>query len=481
MQITLAYDHHTEIIHVVNASALDFAINLRRRPVAFQGRVKDPIMMRQGMLALHEAIISDSRFSAQNFLFDPVITVHPDQVFWEAFSTDQSVYVRMSVATDAFEITGETTYGTTNIDFTPMLREAMLNLRSTRKTTFTISAARLAAQTGQQTYFEHKVDLPDSWVRGFLQVQSALATKPYIFTMRPVDLLSVINHFMDNISRRPPHGMRFEFKPGQAISIVLEPWNQRFWLEGTSYSGYERMVRVWGRRRLSLLLNILPFADQVTVGVLGRGLPHFYICECGAYQFTLVLSGWVQNDWSASSALDLLAPQTPINEEMVASVYNFLVRRLVVSSEDVEAHTLLDAAQVEAALFALCRDGRAMVDPATRQYRSRELFADPLNPETILARDPRLERARHLASEVTIHSVTPSETRKNETRILAAVQGQDVLVAVDAEMRVRFAQCSCPFFEDNMMSCGPCEHILAVRFAAEGRLAEPEKRDRLDL
>lgn len=488
MQVSLAYAAPTEILTSINESALDFATNLRRLPVSFRGLVKEPVVMRQMMIAMHEVIIGDFREEFRGWVLDPVITVHPDELFFEAFSTDQSAYVRLSAATDAFEVEGDTTYGTTNIDFTFALRAALNNLRSSRKTHFAVGVGGFGVQTTgsvrsvPQTHFEQKVDLPDDWVKGFLQVQSALAMKPYTFDVRPVDLMTAIRYFVDTRAKNPPHGLRYEFVPGEAIRIVLEPWEKTFFLNDTGYDGYPRVIRTWGRKRLELLLAVLPYADRVTIGLLGRGLPHFYICHCGNYKFTLVLSGWVRNDWSSTSALDLLAPQTDVSGEQIASVYNALVQHLKLSRSEVEAHTVLDSAQAEAALFRLCREGRAMYDPTTRRYRSRELFAQQLDATSILAVDPRIEQGKQLASSgaVTIHSVAPSDVRRNEIKILGTVQtdqSYETLVAVDQDLRVRFAQCGCQFFREHIMSRGPCEHILATRFAADADLAKVERME----
>jgi predicted nucleic acid-binding Zn finger protein len=336
-----------------------------------------------------------------------------------------------------------------------------------------------------RAHYENKVDLPDAWVKGFLQVQSALAMRPFTFDVRPVDLMTVIRYFMDNNARKPPRGLRFEFKAKDQVTpiiAVLEPWNEKFALAGTVYEGYDRVVRLWGRKRLELLMGVLPYAERVTVGLLGRGLPHFYICHCGPYTFTLVLSGWVRKDWSETSALDLLAPQADLTAEQIAAVYNFVNGRLKATRGEVEAHTLLTAAQAEAALFALCRQGRAIYDPVTRRYRSRELFGEPLNFETILAPDPRIERAKQISSgaagKVAVYSVGQSETRRGENKVMASVETgskhYSVLVAVDKEGRVRYAQCECDFFRDNILSRGPCEHILAARFAADEALSALE-------
>src|SRR5262249_15646001 len=71
-----------------------------RRPVRFHGRVARNIpLFRFALRALGEAIWSNDTWLSQgafgSWLLDPVITVHPDRVFFEAFSQDQSVYAML--------------------------------------------------------------------------------------------------------------------------------------------------------------------------------------------------------------------------------------------------------------------------------------------------------------------------------------------------------------------------------------------------
>jgi hypothetical protein len=273
------------------------------------------------------------------------------------------------------------------------------------------------------------------------------------------------------------NGMRYDFRPGEAISIMLDPSIDRFLLKGTTYNGYQRVVRVWGRRRLELLRWVLPFADKVTVGVIGRGLPHYYICHCGLYRFTLLLSGWSRSDWATGSAFDLLAPSRAVDTEMTAAVYNYLVQHFAAPQDEIATHTVLPEPEVHQILFELCRAGRAIYDPVSRQYRLRELFAEPLDIENLFAPDPRLDKAQDKAQElfeggkVTLLTAGPSELRKREMRATATVDDSEkalnVVLALDTEGQIRFGQCQCKFFADNIMSRGPCEHILATRLAFE--------------
>jgi hypothetical protein len=483
MDVNFAYAQPSTVAASLAGVALDFAANLRRPPVAFRGRVVQPVLLRQLLFALHDVIRGDFRWvddAEWSQILDPVITVHPDQLFFEAFSSDESVYGRLSAPLEAFEPEEPPQFGTTNIDFTWGLREALQLLRSSRPTVFAVGAQGFGVVTQAAgtpaTHFERKVDVPDGWVKGFLQVQAALAMRPFTFDVRPVDLLTCIAFFQDHKPPRPPYGLRYEFEPGQPIRIVLEPWEERITLKGTHYDGYSRTVRLWGRRRLELLRGILPYAERVTVGVLGRALPHFYICHCGPYQFVLALSGWTQNDWSKGSALELLAPRAELDPEQIAQVYRALAGALVAPPAKLAQAAGLPRDEVEQALFLLCRAGRAIFDPTTRAFRLRELFAEPLDPAAWFLPDPRLEDARELLAAGRVAPAGPppdaTEARRHETRGYFTVSDDApyaVTVSVDRHGRLRFGRCTCPFFQDNLMARGPCPHILAARLALDSQ------------
>ncbi|HEU4534850.1 MAG TPA: SWIM zinc finger family protein, partial [Polyangiaceae bacterium] len=55
------------------------------------------------------------------YVLDPVVTVHPDEVFFECFSQDESSYGRLAVGYDSFKDRGEIACGTTNVDYSSKL------------------------------------------------------------------------------------------------------------------------------------------------------------------------------------------------------------------------------------------------------------------------------------------------------------------------------------------------------------------------
>lgn len=482
MEVALSYDHQTQIVHAADWVLLDYAANTQRPPVSFKGRVKEPLYWRQLMTALHRVITSDATQPTGGWMWilDPIITVHPDEIFFEAFSTDQSVYARLSAPLEAFEIDEPVQYGTTNIDFTWRLRESLQQLRSSRTTTFSVGTGGFGVQTNigamQATHFERKVDVPDSWLKGFLQVQTAFTFKPFLFDVRPVDLLTLITFMEENKPPRPPYGLRFEFKPDLPIHAILEPWDEQpFTMHGRPYEGYERTVRLWGRRRLSLLREVLPYADRVTVGVLGRSLPHFYICHCGQYTFTLVLSGWTRNDWSTDGAFEALIPQAELRPDAVERVHHYLSQHFYATAEQITLYTDLAGAELEQTLFQLCRAGRLIYDPVSRQYRLRELFDEPLDVQQYFQPNPRLAQAEELLRLEQVEIQTMGrQAKRPETKATGIVQDGDkrhqVIASIDDNGKLRFGRCQCEFFDTYLMAKGPCEHILALRLAMETQL-----------
>jgi hypothetical protein len=72
------------------------------------------------------------------FVLDPVITVHPDEAFFECFSQDESSYGRLGASYEVFQNIGEFSCGTTNIDYSSPLYDEFQKIRSYKKTRFEV-------------------------------------------------------------------------------------------------------------------------------------------------------------------------------------------------------------------------------------------------------------------------------------------------------------------------------------------------------
>jgi|GEM_PF-330903 len=439
----------------------------QHRPVRFHAKVaKDVLPMRLALQALGQLIWQSDEWNSEwmGGLLDPLITVHPDRVFFEAFSQDQSSYGMVIVDRSCFEPEGEVRCGTTNVDFTAWLWAALAEMRSSRETHLRVGAEGFEVRTkGAGGRFEQKVEVPDEWVRGFLQLQGGMAMPGTKLTVRPVDLLSAVRHLTFTKAKVSPRALRYVLTPGQDAKLVLEPWEHEVPLRGATHGATEpRTVRTWGRRRLRLLEPLLPYADKVDIYLKGRALPHFYVVHLGpGVRFVLGLSGWTANRWTGTAGMDLLLePERDsgltervlglLRERVHASTkevaqaqgtgktHESLRDGVHASTEDVahapsegKSHGLLrdrvhvtteeaaqalgvSKAQAAGALAALCAAGRAIFDVEARSWRHRELFTSPVDLGRLYPPDARREEAERLAAAdaVRVTSETTRETRK---------------------------------------------------------------------
>src|SRR4028119_1321508 len=159
------------------------------------------------------------------FVLDPVITVHPDEVFFECFSQDESSYGRLGTSYEVFKNINEFACGTTNIDYSAALYDELQKIRSYKTTKFEIDPSGFEVQTTNEEAFKKvKIDLPDSWVRGFLQVSSAMSLPAIRFDLHPMDIYNMCFILRRHKEKQSPRSMRYILKPGEPVRVVFEPW-----------------------------------------------------------------------------------------------------------------------------------------------------------------------------------------------------------------------------------------------------------------
>lgn len=402
------------------------------------------------------------------FVLDPVITVHPDEVFFECFSQDESTYGRLGAGYEVFKNIGEFACGTTNIDYSADLYNEFQKIRRYKQTFFQVDPSGFEVQTtAEDTFKELKIDLPDSWVRGFLQVSSAMTLPTVSFDLHPMDvhnLCFVLRRFKERVG---PRSLRYRLKPGQPVEVVIEPWNKVIKFPRSPFLGdKEHEIRVWGRRRILILERLIQLANKFTVHLLGSGLPSFYIADLGHMNFTLGLSGWTANDWSQSGNFDLMAPRAEVDEFTKRRVFDGLKKRWFGTVDSLSAELGIDRGGVLAALGIYTQAGRAIFDLNKQVYRVRELSRDPLPMDKLRFANEREQAANRLVSDrtVTVRSVdaTPHGTRLRG-RVKDGTRTYEPELIVDRDERLASATCTCNFYTQNKLYKGPCEHILALR------------------
>jgi hypothetical protein len=425
----------------------------------------------------------------RSLILDPVITVHPDEIAFEAFSRDESTYARLAAKHELFDRIDEFQCGTTNIDFSTRLHGELERMRSYRRTRFDIDPSGFAVSSGEGGgHVEKTIDLPESWVMGFLQVHSAMTLGLTHFRMTPVDLYNIIRFLRRHRARTSPRALRYELEPGRRVRAVLEPWEHAIELSPVStFEGSRPMtVRTWGRDRLRTLARLIPSCAAIDVYLAGFGLPSLYTLDLGPLQFTLALSGWTDNDWTAGAAkFDLLTRRLTVSADELTRAYEAIRRLRRADAAGVAQEAGLGVEKARSALSHLCQVGRAMVDLAGGVYRHRDLFLEPFSAQaaaqavkTSAVSDVRAQAAQAIfdAGEIRIIARRPVSTGYKLSGSSKAI-GRRVrpLLHVDSEGRIIEGTCTCPFFAKHKLTQGPCEHILALRLAHMSRLEQEDR------
>ncbi len=406
---------------------------------------------------------------------DPVITVADDVVFFECFSADESSYGCLTVDRGGgFGHSESLKFGTTNVDYSWDLYTHFQSLRSYRETRFRIDPMGFeVATTDRPDYRDEKIDLPNSWLRGFMQIQAAMGTP----TVARVPLsreavYSILAWVRRHKAKNSPRAIRFELLPGESPRLVLEPWEIPIVSFGTKYDGPSvEPIRVWGGRRLMTLARTLPLADRFDVYLLGTGLPHFWVAEMGEMRLTLGLSGWTANDWTRGSALDLLAPPAAPSPDTIDNIAAVLREQRAMTSAQVEQRLTNDAARAAAALRDLAYAGQVIYDLSAKVYRWRQIMPKAVGEAEIGPEHPELAGSR----EILRRNLVELETRVDAPVAAGAAPGSagyiitgkaernPVEILIDTDQRIRKGKCVCTYYRKFAMKNGPCRHMLALR------------------
>lgn len=402
------------------------------------------------------------------FVLDPVITIHPDELFFECFSEDESTYGKLGCNYNVFKEINDYKCGTTNVDYSSGLYEEFQKIRDYKETELKVDPTGFTVQTTQEEAFkEKKIDLPDSWVRGFLQVSSAMTLPTIQVELHPMDIYSICLLLRRFKEKRGPRSLRYILEPGHPVKVVLEPWGKEIVCARSVYTGtVSQEIRTWGRRRLLILERLIPVAKKFTVHLLGTGLPAFYIADLGDMNFTLGLSGWTSNDWSHAGNFDLLAPRLTVDDATKQQVFAALQKEWLGTSAQIAQKLNIDTAKVSGALSAYTQAGRVIYDLNSDVYRLRELSREPLPFDKLRFDNPREEMAAQLLTtqEIKVSSQALPDNCLQLTGTVKSVRKTfNPQLVIDGDEKIKSAHCDCSYYIENKLYKGPCEHMLAMR------------------
>lgn len=521
--VALEYAGTSQVLDEGEGARVALFGNRLRQAVRVNGSLKEPLAMREALSVLYQVVQSDNRrkpkdrtaylayqrqsasggsgnanvFQAQReyfewlekndptgwFLLDPIITAHPDQLLFEVFSKDEGSYARMGIDWSALDLDGDVTYGTTNIDFSDELHDSVRRMRSYRETRLSIGPDEVVVQTGDAPAArEKKVDVPNTWLRGFLQVQASATLPHKTFSLAPVDLYNVLRHLRLNADhKKGGRAIRVELVPGEHPRLVLEPWEKVIETSHAPYKGrVAQVIRIWGRRRLQLLRRLLPFIDSVDVHLLGTGLPSFYVLRCGPITFTIGLTGFTASNWSQALGLDTLLPRTTKSTQNLEKVIAFLQKdRYFASLEDLSKELNIGRADLREALQVGCQNGQLMYDLAHEVYRLRPV-SEQIDLDALQFRNAR-ERLAHDLLAGKGGSVKLISTNRiigvgtqyvGEVAVEADRREYRCEMTLDEEGRVKRVDDTSPFYRKHQLKEGPSAPLIALRL----KIAEEQQK-----
>ena len=405
-----------------------------------------------------------SAAAKQDEPLDPVLTVSREALRFEVMSRDESTYAQLVLRRPAALVDADhagdagRAYGTTFVELTAEAVAAIGRIRAYRATTVAFAPGSDSAPKARA--------VPLRWLRAFGQMQAASLLGAERFELSPVDLYNVLLALRLRKARTPPRGLRYELVPGERPRLVLEPWDLVVHGTGGPYRGSQpRVIRTWGRNRLSVLARVLPHAKKLDVVIAGPGLPAVYVVDLGDATFALALSGWTDAGWAGISTFDLLAADD--DPKTIDAITGVLAEPM--DLDELAAKVGRPRNETRRTLLAALAQLRVGHDLATGRFYLRTLLAQPLPAGALKFRDTREAAAHRLLSEpaaVTLTKVADQpEGRAIEGQVVDAKAHRTFYPAftIDREGRTSAASCTCSAFRRAGIKEGPCEHMIALR------------------
>ena len=199
------------------------------------------------------------------------------------FGKDESTYACLAFKKDAFTDIGETAPGTTNIDFSDALYASTQQIRGYRATKLTLGHD--GARASERGRSSKKIQVPDSWLRGFLQAVGATLPFDHV-QLSPMDLYNVLRHLRMNGDRKgKKRGLRFELVPHNNRGSSRSRGRRCSPQPATCSAARRRARSPWGRRRHDDEAPCSPSCNR-SMCTCSAAVPSFWVFRCGDITLT---------------------------------------------------------------------------------------------------------------------------------------------------------------------------------------------------
>lgn len=427
------YDRASELRSTSQGQALTLASdqNIQATPTFLKARALYPSVTAKSLRAVSEIV--GSRFYVPPSMLakilreaDPVATVGASTVRFEGFSACCSAYIRLDLDNGALE-TEARSKGTTNVDFGPELRGALSSVSRDTEMEISIGSNSVEVVTDGTAYIEKKVPLPLRWVKGFAEVQVAMAGMRLAFSLPKIGAQRFL--------RGLPRGKN----------------DQRIWVAANgpvarvTAREARGAVPLRGCHRLRAFEPLVTLADSLDVKHNPATGATSWALNFGTQRLWLVLNAEPWRGFSGDGGL--LSRMASSDDTGMAAVAAQLNWQDSIEPAAISKTTDLSLEVVEVALAKLAAGGRLGFDLKQQAYFHRDL---PFDMGQIDSLNPRLKAAKKLVDAGAVCW----------TDGVAEVSSEDVLHKVATDENGW--RCTCPWFAKNGNQRGPCKHILAA-------------------
>lgn len=417
------------------------------------------------------------------FVLDPVITVHPDQVSFEAFSVDESIYGCLSIEMDEFELLKPPSLGTTNIDFSSKLAKEMERFRTYTDVELSVNPEGFTIDTGvTPEHMEKKIDLPETWIKGFNQVSSAANLNGITLELSTIDMYDICSFLRRHKEKKSPRYMKWILEKNKPVRIVFEPFGTELILKSVYTGDKNREEKIWGRRRWLVIEKLIPLAKSFQIKLFGFGMPQFIIADLGKMKMTIGFSSWSANDWVKGTAFNIMSGF--IGEGKYTQVYSLLKEKRCMSVEDIcNELDKKEKNNIIAGIGSLFKHGEGYFDAVNNKVRFRKLCNESLPEE--LYKTTRMEYQVKALIDSGMEHFTVKLTENNEYIFTNFYQTPnekyqnyyyrgtedynrkyDLLkteIVIDEDGQICKLNCDCREFKKGSRNISaPCAHILAL-------------------
>lgn len=417
------------------------------------------------------------------FVLDPVITVHPDQVSFEAFSLDESTYGCLSIDMEEFELLQKPGLGTTNIDFSAKLAKEIERFRTYNEVQLSVNPEGFTVDSGIiPEHMEKKIDLPETWIKGFNQVSSAATLGGTDIELSPIDIYDICSFLRRYKEQKSPRYMKWMLEPKKPVKIVFEPFGKELTLKAIYNGEKYKEEKIWGRRRWLVVEKIIPLAKSFNVRLLGFGMPQFITADLGTMKMTIGFSAWSSNDWVKGTAFNILGGF--IGEGNYDKVYELMKEKRYLSLDSIYDNLKGDSKVTnKAGIGMLLKRGEAYFDLTKDTVRFRRLCNEPIPKELYETTEMEFKVQEHMREGMDNFSASMSDSNEfifnhsfkmpnpkykhwkfhgsedyNREHDLTETQ-----LIIDEDGQISKVKCKCREFNKGPRNISaPCAHILAL-------------------